>query len=107
MLTAVEFDYQVLRDAAEIGKVGTNPLQSAQFESAIALGSEVRPQLPLPASRLSTKTPASIARSFVFGSPKSRASEGTLTKDPLSAPKKRAPFSPFQGKRITGYEPAK
>jgi hypothetical protein len=28
MLTAVEFDNQVLRDAAEIGKVGTNPVLS-------------------------------------------------------------------------------
>jgi hypothetical protein len=50
MLTAVEFNNQVLRDAAEIGKVGTNPTNpvlSAGFESATALGSEVRPQLPL------------------------------------------------------------
>jgi hypothetical protein len=43
MLTAVEFNNQVLRDAAEIGKVGTNPVLSAGFESATALGSEVRP----------------------------------------------------------------
>ena len=62
MLTAVEFDNQVLRDAAEIGKVGTNPVLSAQFESATALGSEVRPQLPLFVSQLGTKTPASITQ---------------------------------------------
>jgi len=47
MLTSVEFDNQVLRDAAEVGKVGTNPLLSAEFESAQALGSELRPPLPL------------------------------------------------------------
>jgi hypothetical protein len=41
MLTAVEFDNQVLRDAAEIGKLGTNLVLSAGFESAAALGSEV------------------------------------------------------------------
>jgi len=35
------------------------------------------------------------------GTLKSRASEGALNKDPLLAPKKRAPFSPYQGKRIT------
>jgi len=29
MLTAVEFDNQVLRDAAEIGRVGTNPVLPA------------------------------------------------------------------------------
>jgi hypothetical protein len=51
MLTAVEFDNQVLSDAAEIGKVGTNPVLPSEFESATALGSEVRPQLPLLVSR--------------------------------------------------------
>ena len=35
------------RDAAEIGKVGTNPVLPAEFESAPALSCEVRPQLPL------------------------------------------------------------
>jgi len=33
--------------------------------------------------------------------PVTRASEGALTKDPLLALKKGAPFSPYQGKRIT------
>jgi hypothetical protein len=55
----------VLRDAAEIGKVGTNPVLPAEFESATALGSEFRPQLPLLVSRFGTKTLASIARSKV------------------------------------------
>jgi len=100
MLTAVEFNNPVLRNAAEIGKVGTNPVLAAEFESATALGPEVRPQLPLLLSGLGTKTPASIARIFVCGTHKSRASEGALTKDPLLAPKKRAPFSPYQGKSI-------
>jgi hypothetical protein len=31
MLTAVEFDNQMLRDAAEIGKVGTNPVLAANL----------------------------------------------------------------------------
>ena len=62
MLTAVEFNNQVLRDAAEIGKVGTNPVLPSEFESATALGSEVRPQLPLLVSRFGTKMPASIAQ---------------------------------------------
>jgi len=101
MLTAVEFDNQVLPDAAEIGKVGTNPVLPSEFESAAALGSEVRPQLPLLVSRFGTKTPPSIARIFVFGTHKLRASEGTLTKDPLLAPQKKGAFSPYQGKRIT------
>ena len=52
VLTAVEFNNQVLRDAAEIGKVGTNPVVPAEFDSVTALGSEVRPQLPLLVSRL-------------------------------------------------------
>ncbi len=62
MLTSVEFDNQVLRDAAEIDKVRTNPVLAAEFEPATALGSEVRPQLALLVSGLGTKTPASIAR---------------------------------------------
>ena len=99
----------MLRDAAEIGKVGANPVLPAGFESATALGSEVRPQLPLLVSQLGTKTPASIAQyqwggrpcpPFSFGTHESRASEGALTKDPLLAPKKMAPFSPYQGKSI-------
>ena len=100
MLTAFELDNQVLRDAAEIGKVGTNPVLSPEFESATALGSEVRPQLPLLVSRLSTKTPASIARSFVVGSHESRAKEGALTKDPLSAPKKWRRSPPIRGREL-------
>ncbi|HXR36280.1 MAG TPA: hypothetical protein VN754_10050 [Candidatus Binataceae bacterium] len=72
MLTAVEFDNQVLRDAAEIGKVGTSPMLAAEFEPATALGSEVRPQLALLVSGLGPKTPAAIARSFVFGTQKAR-----------------------------------
>ena len=47
MLTAVEFDNQALRDAAEIGEVRTDPVLSAEFESPEALGPEVLPQLPL------------------------------------------------------------
>jgi len=64
MLTAVEVDNQVPRDAASVGKVGTNPVLPAEFESAQALGSELRPQLALLVSRLGTKMPASIARSY-------------------------------------------
>ena len=67
MLTAVEFDNQALREAAEIGEVRTNPMLSAEFEFAEALGSEVFPQLPLLIRRLGTKPPAAIARSFVLG----------------------------------------
>jgi len=37
MLAAVGFDNQVLCDAAKIGKVGTNPVLPAEFESATAL----------------------------------------------------------------------
>ena len=62
--------------------------------------SRSQPILALLLSRLGTKTPASIAQIFLFGTHKSRASEGALTKDPLLAPKKRAPFSPYQGKSI-------
>jgi hypothetical protein len=51
MLTAGEFNNQVRRDTAEIGKVGTNPMLPAEFESTSALGSEVCPQLPLLVSR--------------------------------------------------------
>ena len=57
MLTAVEFNNQVLRDAAEIGKVGTNPVLPAEFKPATALGSQVCPQLALLVSQLGTKTP--------------------------------------------------
>ncbi len=39
VLTAVEFDNQVPRDAAEIGTVGTNRVLPAEFESPQALGS--------------------------------------------------------------------
>jgi hypothetical protein len=56
MLTAVEFDNQVPRVAAEIGKVATNPVLPGEFESAQALGSELRPQLPLLVRGLATKT---------------------------------------------------
>jgi len=38
MLTAVEFDNQMPLDAAEIRKVGTNPVLPAEFESAQVLG---------------------------------------------------------------------
>jgi len=100
MLTAVEFDNQMPRDAAEVGKVGANPVLPAEFESAQALGSEVRPQLPLLVSRLGTKTAASIARSFVYGTHKSRASEGALIKDPLSAPKKGRRSPPIRGREV-------
>jgi hypothetical protein len=62
MLTAVEFNNQVLRDAAEIGKVGTYPVLPAESESTTALGSEMHPQLPLLVRRLGTKMPASIAQ---------------------------------------------
>src|SRR5208283_3163059 len=44
---------------------------------------------------------SSAAVIFRYGTYKSRASEGALRRDPLSAPKKRAPFSPYQGKRKT------
>jgi len=48
MLAAVEFDDQPRRDAAEIGKVGTNAVLPAEFESATALGSEVAPATSAP-----------------------------------------------------------
>jgi hypothetical protein len=67
MLTAVEFDNQSLRDAAEIGEVQTDAVLSAEFESAEALGSEVLPQPPLFIRRPATKSWAAIARSFVLG----------------------------------------
>jgi len=69
-------------------------LRHAKCAPVLALGENPQPAL-------GTKTPASIARSFVCGTHKSRASEGALIKDPLSAPKKRAPFSPYQEKRNT------
>jgi hypothetical protein len=47
ILTALEFVNQVLRNAAEIGEVRTDPMLPAELESAGALGSEVRPLLPL------------------------------------------------------------
>jgi hypothetical protein len=100
MLTTVAFDNQVPRDAAEVGKVGTNPVLPTEFESAQALGSELRPQLPLLGSQLGTKTPASIARSFVCGTHKSRASEGALIKDPLSAPKEGRRSPPIRGREL-------
>jgi len=61
MLTAVEFDNQASRDAAEIGEVGTNAVLAAEFESRKALGSEVLPQLVLLIRAFSPKPPASIA----------------------------------------------
>jgi hypothetical protein len=61
MLTAVEFNNQVLRDAAENLRSRDQSGGAGEFESATALGSEVRSQLPLLVRR-GTKTPASIAR---------------------------------------------
>jgi hypothetical protein len=86
----------------------------SEFESSTALGSEVRPQLPLLVTRFGTKTPASIARILVCGTHKSRASEGALTKDPLSAPKKQGAVLPLSGEENyaeivetpgTGFQP--
>ena len=67
MLTAVEFDNQSLRDAAEIGEVRTDAVLLAEFEFPEALGSEVLAQLPLLIVRPGTKPSAAIARSFVPG----------------------------------------
>jgi hypothetical protein len=78
----------------------------AEFESATALGSEVRPHLRSsevnaadagvdPAQSGAAGPACHCARTH-----KSRTSEGALTKPSLGA-KKRAPFSPYQGKRIT------
>jgi hypothetical protein len=96
MLTAVEFNNQVLRDAAENLRSRDQSGGAGEFESATALGSEVRSQLPLFVRR-GTKTPASIAQIFIFRTDKSRASEGALTKDPLSAPKKQGAVLPLSG----------
>jgi hypothetical protein len=48
MLAAVEFDNQMTRDAAVIGKVGANPVLPAESESATALSSEVPPTTSAP-----------------------------------------------------------
>jgi len=86
MLTAVEFDNQVPRDAAAIGKVWTNPVLPAEFESATALGSGVRPQLALLVSRLGTKTPASIARSNTgAGGPARHSASELINRAPRKA----------------------
>ena len=47
MLTAVEFDNQAPRDAAEIGEVRTDTVLPAEFESLKALGPQMQPQLAL------------------------------------------------------------
>jgi hypothetical protein len=43
VLTAVEFDNKMPRDAAEIGEVGTNPVLSTEFEPNETFGSEAPP----------------------------------------------------------------
>src|SRR5713101_3434361 len=64
MLTAVEFDNQVLLDAAEVSEVSTNPVLPAKFESPEGLGSEMFPELALLVRGLGTKPPAAITRGF-------------------------------------------
>ncbi len=96
MLTAVEFENQGLRDAAEIGEVRADPVLSAEFESSKALVAATT-CVPQPWSR--REAAPSSARSFVLGIDKSRASEGALTKVPLLGAA-AAPFSPFQGANI-------
>jgi hypothetical protein len=83
MLAAVEFDNQVLADAAEIGEVRTDPVLSAKFKSSQALGLEVLPQLPFLIRRFGTKPSAATTRSFILGIHKSRASEGAEKGPPL------------------------
>ena len=68
----------------------------AEFESRKALGSEVRPQLPLLIRTLSPKAPALIAQSFVIGTHDRAPEAGALTKDPLWGAA-AAPFSPVRG----------
>ena len=99
MLIAVEFDNPVARDAAEICEVWTNVVLPAEFESRKALGSEVRPQLPLLIPTLSPKAPALIAQRFVIGTHNRAPAAGALTKDPLWGAA-AAPFSPGPGEKI-------
>ncbi len=99
MLIAVEFDNPVARDAAEICEVWTNVVLPAEFESRKALGSEVRPQLPLLIPTLSPKAPAWIAQRFVIGTHNRAPAAGALTKDPLWGAA-AAPFSPGPGEKI-------
>ena len=92
MLTALEFDNPVARDAAEICDVWTNVVLRAEFESRKALGSEVLPQLPLLIRTLSPKAPVLIAQRFVIGTHNRAPEAGALTKDPLLGAA-AAPFS--------------
>ncbi len=64
MLTTVEFDNQVLLDAAKVSEVSTKPVLPTKFESRKALGSEMFPELALLVSGLGTKPPAAITRGF-------------------------------------------
>ncbi len=62
MLTAVEFDNQVLLDAAEVSEASTKLVLRAEFKPGEALGSEVFPELGLLVGGLGRKPPAAIMR---------------------------------------------
>ena len=100
MLTAVEFNNQVLRNAAGIGKVGTNPVGPANLNPPQRLAPRCAHNFRSSsdaARRHQPRSRASNAQIFIFRTDKSRASEGALTKDPLSAPKQQGAVLPLSG----------
>jgi hypothetical protein len=108
MLTAVELDNQLPREAAEIGKVGTNPVLPAELNLPQRLA--LRWAHNFPSSEVNAarrRRPQSRAEWGGRPCPpfcrthKSRASEGALTKDPLLAPKKGAVL-PLSGEENYG-----